>query len=398
MQQPQGRADNLGMTALWFLIALLAEASATAVVLAYLRQARVRRLATLPLDGPERWPRVSVIMAARDEVDRIGPALASRLDDDYPDLELVLVDDRSSDGTADVASEIAGGDPRFKLVRVSVLPHGWLGKVHALHEGVQSATGEYLLFSDADVSVMPGAVRRAVALCEREGIDCLGMIPEYRSRSVLVDACWVVFLRVMSLALDYRKLPDPAHPKAVLGSGAFTLVRREAYARTSGFEHLRMESADDMALASMIKQAGGRCDGVVGTGCASVSMYDSPRGFLHGIEKNGSTGAANPWTVCGGVVGFAVLDLMPLVALAAGPSWLRAIGVATALVAWIGNAAILKATCRIWLPALLWPAGTLLFAFGMLRATMLALAHGGVNWRGTFYSLAELEAGRRYTL
>ena len=386
------------MTALWLIIALLAEVSATAVVLAYLRQNRVRRLAHIPMHGVKRWPRVSVIMAARDEADRIGPALASRLADEYPDLELVLVDDRSTDATGEVAHWVAGTDRRFRLVRVDSLPPRWLGKVHALSEGVRVATGEYLLFSDADVTVKPGTVRRAVALCENEGVDCLGMIPEYRSTSVLVDACWVVFLRAMSLALDYRKVPDPGHPKSVLGSGAFTLIRRDAYDRTPGFEHLRMESADDMALAAMVKQAGGRCDGVVGTGCASVRMYDSPRAFLHGIEKNGSTTAGSPWASSAGVIGFALLDMMPLVALVAGPSWLRAIGFATALVAWIGNVGVLRATCSIWAPALLWPVGTLLFAFGMLRSTLLAVARGGVRWRGTFYTLAELEAGRRFTL
>jgi hypothetical protein len=386
------------MTALWLIIALLAEVSATAVVLAYLRQSRVRRLAEIPMHAVKVWPRVSVIMAARDEVDRIGPALASRLADEYPELELVLVDDRSTDGTGEVAHWVAGQDPRFRLVRVDSLPPRWLGKVHALNEGVKAASGDYLLFSDADVSVKPGAVRRAVALCEREAIDCLALVPEYRSTSVLVDACWVVFLRAMSLALDYSKVPDPEYPKSVLGSGAFTLVRREAYERTPGFEHLRMESADDMALASMIKQAGGRCDGVVGTGCASVQMYDSPSGFLRGIEKNGSTTASSPWTSSAGVLAFALLDLMPLVAVAAGPAWLRAIGLATALVAWIGNVGVLRATCSIWAPALLWPLGTVLFTFGMLRSTLLAVVRGGVRWRGTFYSLAELEAGRRFTL
>ena len=386
------------MTALWLIVALLAEVSATAVVVAFVRQAQVRRLSTVRVNGIKHWPRVSVIMAARDEASRVGPALASRLADEYPDFELILVDDRSTDGTGDVARWVASADPRFHLIRIDDVPAGWLGKVHALDQGVRSATGKYVLFSDADVSVEPGTLRRAVALCEREGTDCLGMIPEYRSASLLVDAAWVVFLRAMSLALDYRKLPDPAHPKSVLGSGAFTLVRRSAYDRTPGFEHLRMETGDDMALASMIKHAGGRCDGVVGTGCASVSMYDSPAAFMRGIEKNGSTTAGSPWLSCGGVGAFAMLDLMPIFALVVGPSWLHAIGVATAVVAWIGNVAVLHATCSIWVPALLWPAGTVLFATGMIRSTLLAVVRGGVNWRGTFYTLAELEAGRRFTL
>ena len=268
------------MSALWFAIAVLAVASSGLVIRAYRRQSEVRRLVDVAIDAQRPWPRVSVIMAARDEADRIGPALASRLADDYPDLEFVLVDDRSTDTTGDIARLVAGTDPRFRLVDVRELPMGWLGKVHALNEGMKVATGDYLLFSDADVTVEPGAVQQAVALCEREGIDCLGMIPEYRSASALVDAAWVVFLRAFCLALNHKKWGDARYPKDVIGSGAFTLVRREAYERTPGFEHLRMESADDMALAYMIKQSGGKCDGVIGVGAASVAMYDSPTRIL----------------------------------------------------------------------------------------------------------------------
>ncbi len=386
------------MTALWLIVALLAGLSSAAVVISYVRLRAVRRLADVELRGLAQWPRVSVIMAARDEADRIGPALASRLSDTYPRLELVLVDDRSSDGTGRAAEWIAGHDPRFKLARVDELPTGWLGKVHALDVGVKASSGDYLLFSDADVTVEPDTLRRAVELCEREGIDCLALVPEYRSSSVLVDAVWVVFLRAMSLALDYRKLPDPQSPKTALGSGAFTLVRREAYERTPGFEHLRMETGDDMALAVMIKRAGGRCDAVLGVGCASVAMYDSPRAFMRGIEKNGSTTAFDPWRTTLAVAAFALLDLAPLVALAAGPWWVRAVGVVASAVAWAGNVGVLWDTCRIWRPALLWPVGTVLFAAGMIRSTLLALRRGGVTWRGTFYPLAELEAGRRFTL
>jgi len=321
----------------------------------------------------------------------------SRLADDYPDLELVLVDDRSTDGTGDVARDATGGDPRLQIVRIDELPDGWLGKVHALAEGVRAAQGDYLLFSDADVTVEPKTLARAVALCEREAVDCLALVPEYRSASVLIDATWTVFMRVMCLALDPARMADP-RSNAVIGSGAFTLVRRSALERTAGFEHLRMESADDMALAAMIKASGGTCVGVVGMGCVSVRMYDSVGSFVRGIEKNGATTAARPVAATLGVLGFAILDYAPLLALAVGPAWLRALAASAVLVQWIANVAIMRETCRLWAPAFLWPVGTALFAFGVLRATWLAVIRRGVTWRGTFYPLADLEAGRRFTL
>jgi hypothetical protein len=385
------------MNVLWVLVAVAAFASSAGAALGWRNLARTRLLRDVDPSGVERWPSVSVVMPARNEADRVGPAIASRLADDYPGLELVLVDDRSDDGTAEVARDAAAGDPRLRIVRVDELPAGWLGKVHALDAGVRVTRGEYLLFSDADVSVEPGAVARAVAACERDGIDCLAILPEYRSASVLVDATWTVFVRAILLAIDPARAENP-RSRAALGSGAFTLVRRSTLERTPGIPHLRLESADDVALAGMLKAAGGRNVVMVGAGCVSVRMYDSAAGFVRGIEKNGSTSAARPVRSLAGFLGFAAADLSPLLALAVGPPWSRAIGALACVVAWVPNVAVLKGTCRVWAPALLWPIGSLLFAFGTSRATVLALVRGGILWRGTFYPLAELTEGRRFTL
>ena len=306
------------MTWLWVTIAVLTAGSAALDAVAWRNLRRTRQLRDVAPTIAENPPRVSVVMAARNEADRVGAAISARLADRYPDLELVLVDDRSTDGTGEIARAAAQGDPRLQVVRVDSLPDGWLGKVHALAEGVRHASGDYLLFSDADVMVAPETTARAIALCEAEDVDCLALVPEYRSSSVLVDATWTVFVRGMCLAIDSRRISEPKS-KTVVGSGAFTLVRREALERTAGFEHLRMETGDDMALAAMVKAAGGRCAGAFGADCVQVRMYDSAGAFLRGIEKNGSTTAANAAAFCAGIAAFAIVDLMPLVAVLAGP-------------------------------------------------------------------------------
>ena len=384
------------MTWLWVALAVLAGLSVGLDAFAWRNLRRTRRLRDAPA-SLGKTPRVSVIMAARNESASIGPALAARLADTYPSLEFILVDDRSTDRTGEIAGAAAASDARLSVVRIDELPEGWLGKVHALAEGVRHATGDYLLFSDADVSVSPDATTRAVGLCEAEAIDCLGLIPEYHSPSVLVGAAWTVFVRLLCMAMGLPRLSEPKAP-TVVGSGAFTLVRRSAYDRTPGLEDLRMETGDDMALAVMIQTAGGHCETVFGSGCARVQMYESTNALLLGIEKNGSTGAASPGRVCGGLAAFALLDTMPLIAALTGPMWLRGLGVCLSLLAWTANVAILRTTCRQWAPALLWPVGTFLLAYATSRATALAKVRGGVTWRGTFYPLAELQAGRRYTL
>ena len=109
---------------------------------------------------PARWPRVSLIVPARDEARDLERAVRTRLTDDYPNLQVILVDDRSTDGTGAIADRLAADDPRVKVVHVTELPAGWLGKLNALHRGVAEADGEWLLFSDADIEFAPGTLRR----------------------------------------------------------------------------------------------------------------------------------------------------------------------------------------------------------------------------------------------
>jgi cellulose synthase/poly-beta-1,6-N-acetylglucosamine synthase-like glycosyltransferase len=356
------------------------------------------RLDDVAAPSPKRWPRVSVIMAARDEAAHVHSAVASRLADDYPDLQVLVVDDRSVDGTGLAAREAAAEDPRFTLVRIDELPGGWLGKVHALQKGYEAATGDWLLFTDGDVQVEPGTLRRAIGYCESATIDQLALVPSFRSGSFLIDGAWAVFLRGLIVMADPAKVRDPSS-KIAVGSGAFNLVRRKAFEATEGFEHLRMETADDIALAASIKLAGGRIEVVDGSMYARVPLYRSTRELLRGIEKNGSTtaGMSFPLLVLS-LLALGAVMFTPLAAIALGPGWLGALGTVT-LVAYTGSEMYgLWRNTRRWMPAMLWPVTFPLMAYGIVRATWLAHHNNGVYWRDTFYSLEELETGRRFTL
>ncbi len=346
---------------------------------------------------PAAWPTVSVVMAARDEARAVGGAVASRFADDYPALEVVLVDDRSTDGTGDRAVAAAAGDPRFTYVRIDELPEGWLGKVHALARGYERASGDWLLFSDGDVAVRPGAVRAAIAHALTHDVDLLAVVPAFRNGSFLVDTVWAVFMRGLAVLADPRAIRDP-RSRAVIGSGAFNLVRRDAFERTPGFEHIRMETGDDVALAQMVKRAGGTVEMVDGREFASVAIYRSVAELVRGIEKNGSTTAAYPFALFAGV--FAVLGAVltaPAVALALGPDWLRALAAVTIVAYTAGDCVAVWVNTRQWAPGLAWPLGFAIMAYAMLRSTWLAHRRGGVYWRGTFYPLAQLAEGRRFT-
>lgn len=386
------------MTAVTIVLAATCVVVLLESVVLFVHLGALRRLSRLSAPEPAAWPRVSVVVAARDEARDVGAAVASRLADDYPELELILVDDRSSDGTGQRALEAAGGDERFSLVRVDELPDGWLGKVYALHQGASRATGDWLLFSDGDVTVRPGTLRRAVAHCLAEKLDMLALVPAFNSGSLVVDAIWTVFLRGMLVLIDPRKVRSP-RSRVAMGSGGFNLVRRSALERTAGLEDLRLETGDDVGLALMVKRAGGQVELLDGSDQVSVPMYRSVGEFLRGIEKNGSTTATIPLPVFVGALALLwAVVFSPIPALALGPAWLRLLGAGALAAYTAGEVAALWRNCRRWLPALLWPLGALLMSHGLVRATWLAKRNRGVRWRGTFYSLEQLSAGRRVKL
>jgi cellulose synthase/poly-beta-1,6-N-acetylglucosamine synthase-like glycosyltransferase len=184
------------------------------------------------LPEPPRWPSLSLVVPARDEAHTIETALRSRLDDDYPALEVVVVDDRSKDATGALLDALARVEARLAVVHVRELPAGWLGTVHALARGAELARGEWLLFSDADVHVTPGTLRRAVALAEARELDLLAVLPRLEGATFALEIALCGFLRAFNQSRRLWKVADPDDP-AHVGVGAFNLVRRSALERTA---------------------------------------------------------------------------------------------------------------------------------------------------------------------
>ncbi len=366
------------------------------------RLSELHTLVDLEPADPAEWPRISAIVPGRDEAASIGTALATRLADDYPELELVVVDDRSTDATPQIIARLAAEDPRVVPIRIDEVPPGWLGKLNALEQGTHAATGEWLLISDADIHFERGTLRKAVAFCEEQGRDFLALVPEFRSQSFAVNVIWATFIRILAMSLSPAAIRDP-ESSASAGSGSFMLMRRSAYDASPGFEYLRMETADDMALGMIIKQSGGRCEFMNGRDAAWLPSYPSLAAFMRGVEKNGSSLAGTPFPlVAVGMVLAGLVEYSPLIALAAGlatqTGWLTALGVVTTLVATATAVSALWVNTHTFVPALFWPLGWLGMAAGVTRSAWLVHTRGGVMWRDTFYSTEEVLAGQRYKL
>jgi glycosyltransferase involved in cell wall biosynthesis len=358
---------------------------------------RLRDLARIAPPAPPLWPRVSVVVPACNEIDTLSEAVRTHLHTSYPNLELILVDDRSTDGTGELIDALAKQDRRVRPLHVRRLPDGWLGKVHALHVGSSHANGQWLLFTDADVHIAAGTLEKAVALCEVEDRDLLTVIPRFLPVGPFVDAATTAMARAVFGGGQVWRAEDPA-ARQVAGFGAFILVRRTAFERSAGFEALRMEIADDLGIGLVVKEAGGRLAVVTALDHVSLRFYGSLSQMRSSIEK-GSYGIIGRYRIGRLLVACAaslLMELGPFVAFVpVGVPWLPMLGAAGVTLALSTSAAAAWWMGRPLLSGLLFPVGVFLNVFFSLRSGVVGWRNGGIRWRGTFYPADQLRRGQR---
>lgn len=361
------------------------------VVLAWvwvaITQVRVAlRLRMLPSSQRADLPSLSVLIPACNEQDTLAAALGSLLAVDYPDLEIVLVNDRSSDATGDLMESLAAGDPRVTVVHVHNLPAGWLGKTHALQLASRQARGEWLLFSDADVHFEPDALARAVSWAVSEELDHLCVGPR-----IATESFWEkIFTAFFCTAFFFRYRPDLVERPGpyYVGVGAFNLVRASVYRGLGGHSAIAMQVLDDMELGRLIKGRGFRQRFVGGGHSVRVRWAVGLRGQIGVLEKNAFGGL-------GYSPAFALLASLITLLASIAPLWLLCNGqLAWGLLGLLSmQACALASAPGLGSPrwaGLFFPLAGVLLVYIMLRSAWLCLRRGGIVWRGTFYSLEEL--------
>ena len=370
----------------------------------YRVRAGVPLLTDLDIPEPVSWPSVSVVVPACNEADKFESAARTLMALDYENLQIILVDDRSTDATGEIADRLAACDPRVSAVHISDLPDGWLGKVNALDRGLAECGGDIVLFTDADVHHRGDALRKAVAFMQTEQLDHLAGCPSLRSSSgLLTDSLIAAFLRqLFGLFLPSWRVADP-NSRAFFGVGAFNMVRRSAFDATEGLEWLKLETGDDMGLGLMMKRSGAKCRVLSMTDLVSVQWYGSLRGVMHGSEKvyaSGSNCRLAPLVLSAIIMllleASPVLCLLPLIWPQTRPAGLLGVPIAL-LFAWSAVGFSRWGRARI-LPGLLAPLTAAVTAVILLRAGILGWRRGGIVWRGTLYPAAELRKGRRVRL
>jgi glycosyltransferase involved in cell wall biosynthesis len=355
---------------------------------------RVAHLDHIPPIGDAAAPRISVIIPACNEERGIETALASVLSQDYPDFEVIAVDDRSSDSTGVILERMARVHRRLRVLHIDALPGGWLGKNWANYTAASLAAGELLLFTDADVVMESSVLRRAARYMCDHHLDHLAVAPEATVRGFLPNAFLGLFALLFSLFTKPWKVRDPS-AREHIGIGAFNLVRASAYRAAGGHAPIAMRPDDDIKLGKLLKTRGYTQDVVFGARLLAVEWYASFDEMRRGLMKNL----------------FAGLDYRVLAVMAAALAQLLffvwpflACLVTTGAVRYLNAGAVLLLCASFALNSRLvrirwwWcfaiPAGALVSVYLITRSMLLTLRKGGIEWRGTHYPLASLRANR----
>jgi hypothetical protein len=339
-------------------------------------------------------PRISIVFAARDESEKLPAAVSSMLALDYPDYEVIAVNDRSNDGTEKILDEFARRDSRLRVTHISELPPGWLGKPHALNEAARVATGDWLLFTDADVYFAPDALRRSMALAKQKRWDHLTLLADMDMRGFWEKTAIGFF--TLCLIIGYRiwRVSDP-RSRAWMGVGAFQLVRRAAYEASGTHQRLAMEVIDDVRLGKIIKHSGFASGVATADGLVKVRWQDGFGNVVRGVTKNLFAGFGfHVWQAAGAVALILLLNVAPFAGIFLTHGLARIFLIVIALVPVIMQGELMHEAHASRLYGLTHPLGALIFIYMLVRSMVVTLWRGGVVWRGTFYPLDELRRGK----
>lgn len=338
-------------------------------------------------------PLVTVIVPARNEAPSIEQGLRALCNQTYEKLEVIVVNDRSTDRTAEVIAKVRKDHPLLTEITITVLPDGWLGKTNAMHVGAREAQGEFLIFTDADVCLEKTTISRAVHVVNKQRLDHLALVFQNSTKGRLLNALITdIGIGLLMLFKPWRVSVQKS--RYFIGVGAFNMVRAATYHALGGHEKIRMQAVDDVFLGKMIKQHGFRQNCLLAYEYVSVPWYDSVDELISGLMKN--VYAVFHYRLLW-ALGTAILVVLffiaPLFLIFLTTGVTRYLFILAIMIRiGVSGAGMLKAGL---------PAGAIICLFItpfitiyiMLRAIWTTTRQGGITWRGNFYPLETLKQG-----
>lgn len=348
---------------------------------------------------PPGMPDVCVVIPARNEASTIGACIDRVLAQDYPNLGLMVVDDRSEDATASiVAARAARSERPLALRKVLFVPRGWLAKSHALWFGAADLQAEWLLFLDADCTLSPQAVRTVLCEAIERHADGLSLWPRNGAIGFFEHLLIPLCAGIVALWFGVRELRQPGASGFI--NGQFLLIRRDAYQRIGGHASVRRAIIEDIALADVTASAGLAVPSMIGRDLVSVRMYDSLRGICEGwariyvgaLRKGPKIALSVFWLLLGSLLPFIAAPIL-LFRLNSDrydrSTTTILLGLCAAHMLLIG-----LVSCRFWrfggcLRRYLWlyPLSVIIVACILIRAGWWLAVRRSVVWRGTRYAI-----------
>ncbi len=352
-------------------------------------------LASIPVQDDQPLPTVSVVIPARNEERNLEQALESVLALDYPDLEIIVVNDRSTDATGSIVEKIAERDLRLTVVTIDSLPAGWIGKPYALHRGAQEARGEFILFTDADIVFHPAALRKAVAHVQAHRFDHVTLIPQGIMPGVFLRTLSTTFGIFMLLIFKPWKARNP-RSRSYMGVGAFNLIRTSVYRTMGGHQPVALRPDDDLKFGKLVKDHGYRQDVLNGRGMVTVEWYRSVGELIDGLMKNMFAGMEYSVSlVIAATLAALLMHIWPWIGMWIAEGWPQ-VWYAVTVVMMVGSFGVAMAPFGVkFRQGLLLPFTIGLLVYIQCRSAALALWRGGIVWRGTFYELRQLKTEGR---
>jgi len=335
---------------------------------------------------PASWPSVAAIVPARDEAACVGEAIASLLRQDYPgEFSIVLVDDHSSDGTADIARRAAmsaGRSDRLRIAAAAPLPHGWTGKLWALRQGMTVAgASDLLLFTDADIAHHPSNLRELAARLVHKERDLVSLMVLLHCESLAERFLIPAFVFFFAMLYPFAWVNDREHRIAAAAGGCI-LIKREALERIGGLESIRGEMIDDCALAAAVKHSGGGIWLGLTRETRSLRRYPRLADIWNMVARTAYTQLRHsPWLLGATVAGMALAYVAPPLLLSAGgiAAWLGGAAWLLMMIAYLPMVRFYRLS-PLWSPLL--PATALVYVAATIDSARRYRKGKGGQWKG----------------
>lgn len=372
---------------------------AALIIVRWLHNQAWLEIATPPVEPPAGGPLVSMIVPARNEEKNIRRCVEALLAQDYPAFEVLVLDDRSTDSTPAILTKLSTRESRLVILMGTELPVGWAGKPHALYQAAKVATGDWLLFVDADTFLAPNALSASLASAHRTGADLYTVMTEQIMGTFWEKTVLPLVMTALSVGFSPKKVNDPKTRDAI-ANGQYILIKRTVYDAIGGHEKLHDQIVEDKAISEQVKWNGYRLIVADGRGVAKTRMYRDFPSLWEGWTKNIYLGLSDrPGLMALGVFG-AFLALMAALFMPVWPlfgfgwyvnggGWMALGVIAEALLVW---GSILyyraKAAQAMGIPrwyALTTPLGAGVFAAMMFTSAWKVLSGQGVTWKGRRY-------------